>query len=303
MSKRQLRSDTAGATALATELPLSKRQKKVAPVRYLCYACDEEKAAGSFPEYNPSSECDHLIHTCKNCLKQWVNTQIEENLFITGGEDGKAYGIKCPQCDELMRNINIELATTKKFHQLFEERERHHFAEITPGWRWCLAPGCRAGQIHKKVEAKEEAENKEHQETKEHSKPKRKGKKTLWPFSKKTDSQVKTSESAEDIEKQADICTCNDCGAKACVSCDRPWHTSETCEAYQARIKDRMDEEDRTLKAIGRLSKKCPGCQKNIEKNGGCPAMHCSACNVGFCWMCLSIFDNGYCKCHPRPQR
>ena len=232
-------------------------------------------------------------------MKQWIQTQIEENLFITGGEDGKTFGIKCPQCDAMMRKVNIELATTKKFRQLFEERERHHFAEITPGWRWCLAPDCRAGQVHqKKEESKEEAKEEIKQEDggKENENTKPKGK-------KKAKSKPENL-SVKEIEAKADICTCNECGAKACVTCDRPWHQGETCEEYQARTKDHMDEEDMTIKAIPRLSKKCPGCQRNIQKNGGCTSMHCFACGVAFCWTCVSAFDNanGTCKCYGGQQ-
>lgn len=71
MSKRQLRSDTAAGAAAPPPLtnlsqpPAAKRQRKNEPIRFLCYACDEEKTAGRFPDYNPSSECEHLINTCK----------------------------------------------------------------------------------------------------------------------------------------------------------------------------------------------------------------------------------------------
>lgn len=46
---------------------------------------------------------------------------------------------------------------------------------------------------------------------------------------------------------ESDICECTECGAKACVPCDRPWHEGEDCAAYQARIKDRLEEENKTL--------------------------------------------------------
>jgi len=75
--------------------------------------------------------------------------------------------------------------------------------------------------------------------------------------------------------RQADICTCNACGAKACVPCDRPWHAHETCEQYRSRIQDRIEEEDATLSLIQSKTKRCPNCSKNIEKSGGCNHMYC----------------------------
>lgn len=38
-----------------------------------------------------------------------------------------------------------------------------------------------------------------------------------------------------------DICKCYKCGALACVPCDRSYHKGESCEAYQYRIKDRIE--------------------------------------------------------------
>lgn len=103
------------------------------------------------------------------------------------------------------------------------------------------------------------------------------------------------------VSEEADIIVCNKCSARACARCDRPMHDGETCADYQDRIKDRIDEEDRALKAVRKLSRPCPGCSKNIEKNGGCPSMHCSQCGSDFCWTCLHVYEGGFCKCRPRP--
>lgn len=94
----------------------------------------------------------------------------------------------------------------------------------------------------------------------------------MQPLSPKPKAAMK-SNPKEKLEElvQDDICTCNDCGAKACVRCDRPWHQGETCADYQLRIKDKIEEEDKSMSAIKKLTKKCPHCQRNIQKNGGCP--------------------------------
>lgn len=75
-----------------------------------------------------------------------------------------------------------------------------------------------------------------------------------------------------------DICKCNECGARACVRCDRPWHENETCADYQTRIQDRIEEEDATLEVIQKKTKKCPSCSRSIEKAGGCKHMFCKSC-------------------------
>ena len=96
--------------------PAAKRRKTNKEPKYLCSSCDTERKGTSFPDVNPSSECHHLINTCKTCLKKWVAAQIENANFTTGGEDGKAFGVKCPQCDAVMKSVNVEDAGTKKVY-------------------------------------------------------------------------------------------------------------------------------------------------------------------------------------------
>lgn len=97
--------------------PAAKRRKTIKEMKYLCLSCDTERIGASFPDVNPSSECEHLINTCKTCLKKWVAAQIESANYTTGGEDGKAFGVKCPQCDAVMKNVNVEDAAVKKVYQ------------------------------------------------------------------------------------------------------------------------------------------------------------------------------------------
>ena len=231
--------------------PAAKKRKTetaAAAAKYPCFSCATDRVSRLFPDYNPSPDCEHLINTCKTCLRRWVDTNIENATFTTDGEDGKVFGIKCPhpECEGIMRNVNVEMTVTKKTYQRFVELERKHIGDTTPGWRWCLAPGCKEGQVHESPIVPEQPQPK-----------RRKVKSGLF---KKSEDQP----SAE-----PDICTCHSCGVKACVTCDRPWHEGETCAQYQARTKDRLEEEDQAIKTIRRVTKSCPGCGKRIEKNGG----------------------------------
>lgn len=71
--------------------------------------------------------------------------------------------------------------------------------------------------------------------------------------------------------------TC-ECGAVICRLCNR-CHEGEC---------DRPDEA--SLDAINRHSKPCPSCRVPIQKREGCDHMHCSQCNVHFCWACMETF-------------
>ena len=50
--------------------------------------------------------------------------------------------------------------------------------------------------------------------------------------------------------------------AKACIE-------GETCAEYQKRLKQFDKDEKATLQIIEKECKKCPNCNKNIQKNGG----------------------------------
>ncbi|KAI7324136.1 hypothetical protein KC340_g6536 [Hortaea werneckii] len=265
--------------------PASKRRKTTQDQRFLCYGCD------------------HLINTCTTCLKKWVEAQVEAGSFKTDREeDGKVFGIACPHpgCQGTMKAEDVEQAATRKVFGRFEEIARRHIAEHTPGWRWCLAPHCKAGQIHNSSDAVavttavvgDEAAPEQIPKPKKGSKSKKKA------VDETTTKAVKDLESKPDI---IDIFQCHACGARACVPCDRPYHDGESCGQYQRRVKDRLDEEDQTLQTIQKSTRKCPACGVNIQKNGGCPYMICHKCKTSFCWTCMQSIDSaGRCECKER---
>ncbi|KAK3116357.1 hypothetical protein LTR53_003383 [Teratosphaeriaceae sp. CCFEE 6253] len=232
--------------------PAAKRRKTANEPKYHCLGCDTNRIGRSFPDSNPSSGCEHLINTCKTCLKKWVEAQVSSGLIV---QAGKTFGIQCPECDAVMKSVDVEVAATKKVHQCFEELERKHIGENTPGWRWCFATGCRAGKVHEPIPAVTSLKR-----------PRWKGR-----------SLLKRDTVKEEPALVPDICVCHECGAKACVTCDRPWHEGENCAAYQVRIKDRVEEEDRALEEIRKITKPCPGCSRPVQKNGGCYVMSCRA--------------------------
>lgn len=61
------------------------------------------------------------------------------------------------------------------------------------------------------------------------------------------------------------------------------WHEGETCEEYDYRKsgkkeRDQKIQEEASIKAIDKLTKKCPGgCGWPIQKNNGCDHMTCKS--------------------------
>lgn len=149
--KRSLEPDA--ATALGAVV---KRQKtRPAPKRYLCSVCNTAKMSRWFPDHNPTSKCEHSIHTCKLCLKQWVHSQIENGACVPQLDTETkrhSLSIRCPEdgCAASMLNADVEDAASLSMCTRFNAIERKHIADNIPGWRWCMNPSCSAGQAHKK---------------------------------------------------------------------------------------------------------------------------------------------------------
>lgn len=182
----------------------------------------------------------------------------------------------------------------------YVELERRYIAEKTPGWRWCLSSKCSHGQVHVKGSVPGSQSNPiDLSERRGSSLTSRIMNRIRTVSSTQKPRNATESESVSLPAFEPDIFICADCGHQACVPCDRPWHEHETCEEYQARIKDKIKEEDASLAAIHKITKKCPQCSKSIEKNGGCPHMTCTQCYSDFCWNCEQpINRNGqYCAC------
>ncbi|KAK0100195.1 hypothetical protein ONS95_008533 [Cadophora gregata] len=88
------------------------------------------------------------------------------------------------------------------------------------------------------------------------------------------------------------ISVCSSCGFVSCAHHNIPWHSGENCEEYDTRVKAGADLTDRkSQKTIKRIAKRCPGCQRYINKNGGCQHMSC-LCGKQFCWHCLADYPH-----------
>uniref|UniRef100_A0A670XUM0 Cullin 9 n=1 Tax=Pseudonaja textilis TaxID=8673 RepID=A0A670XUM0_PSETE len=86
---------------------------------------------------------------------------------------------------------------------------------------------------------------------------------------------------------------CSKCSWISCFSCNFPEaHYPASCSHMSQWMDDGGFYEGMTVEAQSKhlaklISKRCPSCQAQIEKNEGCLHMTCAKCNHGFCWRCL----------------
>lgn len=111
------------------------------------------------------------------------------------------------------------------------------------------------------------------------------------------------------IKGQGDVCTCQACFFDFCVLCSAAWHPGVKCMSEEERLlalesrskqtqADTVESQRKALDARNQFlslqaireggnTKPCPVCRTGIEKASGCNKMHCTNCNVKFCWICL----------------
>lgn len=92
--------------------------------------------------------------------------------------------------------------------------------------------------------------------------------------------------------EEGNIFTCAACGHKMCIIHESTWHEGETCEEYEYRAsgrqeRDRKAQEEASLDAIGKLTKKCPGpnCVYNIEVSQS--ILYCHLTNTLMLMLCV----------------
>uniref|UniRef100_A0A3Q0R3E8 Cullin 9 n=1 Tax=Amphilophus citrinellus TaxID=61819 RepID=A0A3Q0R3E8_AMPCI len=94
-------------------------------------------------------------------------------------------------------------------------------------------------------------------------------------------------------ENTGSMATCSKCCWSSCFSCNFPEaHYPASCSHMSQWMDDGGYYEGMSMEAQSKhlaklISKRCPSCQAQIEKNEGCLHMTCAKCNHGFCWRCL----------------
>ncbi|XP_061547027.1 cullin-9 [Phycodurus eques] len=97
-------------------------------------------------------------------------------------------------------------------------------------------------------------------------------------------------------ENMGSMGTCSKCCWSSCFNCNFPEaHYPASCSHMSQWMDDGGFYEGMSVEAQSKhlaklISKRCPSCQAQIEKNEGCLHMTCAKCNHGFCWRCLKAW-------------
>ncbi|XP_061693307.1 cullin-9 [Syngnathoides biaculeatus] len=97
-------------------------------------------------------------------------------------------------------------------------------------------------------------------------------------------------------ENMGSMATCSKCCWSSCFNCNFPEaHYPASCGHMSQWMDDGGFYEGMSVEAQSKhlaklISKRCPSCQAQIEKNEGCLHMTCAKCSHGFCWRCLKAW-------------
>ena len=104
-----------------------------------CLICAESKPAPrSFPSF---SNCDHDANTCSDCYVQQAIVRVERYQ--------QWEAVTCPACNVEVSRSNIAATLHLTEYTRLDNLVKKAVQTKDQNWRWCLAPGCGYGQIHK----------------------------------------------------------------------------------------------------------------------------------------------------------
>ncbi|KAI1745528.1 hypothetical protein F4680DRAFT_105561 [Xylaria scruposa] len=232
-----------------------------------CVSCLEEKPKTEYKSTTSRCRNQHRPGMCTQCVTMWVQRSVDE----------RGTRITCPQCPLELDYFEIKEVADEATFRRYETLVLSRLLEQESTFEWC-AHACGSGQLHPAA-------------------------------------------------ADEPIMTCHNCKKRTCVVHKLPWHPGVTCREFDELLaqaeesgqsqhkkitslesQERLLEEQRAQAAFEsvlqrakdeaasreearRMSKPCPKCQFDIEKDGGCDKMTCSKCDHAFCWICLTSFD------------
>ena len=104
-----------------------------------CVSCADDLPADDFSETTLTQSCQHTNSACKDCVKQWVVTRLE---------DGSWDKIKCLECNEMMQYADVQQHADPEVFQRYDLLAARSWLNSEEDFIWCRNEGCGSGQVH-----------------------------------------------------------------------------------------------------------------------------------------------------------
>ncbi|KAF2709796.1 hypothetical protein K504DRAFT_477016 [Pleomassaria siparia CBS 279.74] len=101
--------------------------------------CAENRSIHRFPVRPPTSTCIHESNTCRHCLRAWIKSEFKSKVWNL---------IDCPECRSRLQYEDVKQFAPPEIFRRYDKLNTRAAMEAIPGFQWCIAKGCRSGQIH-----------------------------------------------------------------------------------------------------------------------------------------------------------
>jgi hypothetical protein len=252
-----------------------------------CTVCAGRRSEDRFPSRAPTAECTHPIDICRRCIRAWIESEFTTNMWDT---------VHCPICPALLEHEDMRefapshifqrqatslptLALCSKaippFHSTNHLPNRYNtlytnaILESTVNFRWCIARGCKSGQVHDATEARFRCAACHTSHCVKHG--------VSW-------------HSGETCAEYETRCVYIYFCFRPSSPPSLPYHPAPPCLALPClalldtnqlttptRTRGKADNptDVATRQLIESTTRPCPGCKRYIEKNGGCDHITC----------------------------
>ncbi|KAF2797013.1 hypothetical protein K505DRAFT_322868 [Melanomma pulvis-pyrius CBS 109.77] len=104
-----------------------------------CMVCAESLSVHRFPQRPPTAQCEHGINTCRHCLRGWIRSEFKSKVWDQ---------LDCPECRARMEYDDVKQFAPPEVFRQYDRLSTRAALEAIPGFRWCIAKGCKSGQVH-----------------------------------------------------------------------------------------------------------------------------------------------------------
>ena len=143
-NERELADEVAALNLQIEQLRAQREQgllieSRAPPATKECAVCGDEKDSLDYPAKPATAQCEHLVHTCQQCLESWMESEFE-----TKGCEG----IRCPECPEAMQYNDVQLAASAKIFAAYDKSSMLAALGGLAEFAWCLNAKCGSGQLN-----------------------------------------------------------------------------------------------------------------------------------------------------------
>ncbi|KAJ4374123.1 hypothetical protein N0V83_002864 [Neocucurbitaria cava] len=103
-----------------------------------CIICTDTRSLHRFPNRPPTTQCTHEVDTCRRCLRKWIQSEFTTKIWNE---------INCPICSKRLQHSDMREFAPRDVFRRYDKLSTRAALEAIPNFRWCIAKGCKSGQV------------------------------------------------------------------------------------------------------------------------------------------------------------